>query len=705
MQKRFIQTGYLLGVSLLLTSVFYFFASNWQGLDRITKVGLSIALVLFFYTLHFLLFKKLTRHHFLSEWMLVVASVMFGLSIALIGQIYNSHADSYLIFLVWLIPIFLLAVITRYSPFYLFTYILMHLTIYFFLTPSSFFIHWTEDQLILILFGVAILNAFIFYMSVKPPLNSKPIKYTSFAVFHYVLLYLTILSTKPAYISLTNGLYVLLLASGIFYLYKIKRNRILFSIHGVFAAIYLIYKSMNWISNHLGEWALFFFLLLAILLVTTSVQIVKYMNRNPENKILKSFIIVIVTLIATLFATLSITGLFFLLFPGGSATALFFFSVGALVIPNLFGNWADQIKYPMITTGFLVALGASLFEGGLFYRLILLFVLSFALYLIKTKGLKVFIYLLLNIVLILIIALEIFQPHTVIASLLVANALYYFIQTKELATRYTALIISFFAFITLTIVHLSTWQSLLYNISFFIITTAALFILSRETKPWEWTLSLIFWFLFIVYKYYEFMWKLIHKSILFLILGLVLIAVTNYFDKKNRTDQIEKPRLSYKCSLMLIVILLQVGFVSYQSATNEILLRNGTLIKVKLAPVDPRSMLQGDYVILRYEITSIPESNQTGFWNDPVKVVLRENEQQLYDYAGYVQVNGDWNKPYEPQQGDVIINGRMNGPNEVVYGIESFFVPEGEGRELQNNVQYAYLRVSQSGNAIVEKIE
>src|SRR5690625_1522281 len=91
MKLRTIQTSYLLGISLILTGIFYFFAANWGYFDRIAKVSLSISLLILFYLIHFLLKRLINYRPFLSNWSLFAASIVFGVAVALIGQIYNSH--------------------------------------------------------------------------------------------------------------------------------------------------------------------------------------------------------------------------------------------------------------------------------------------------------------------------------------------------------------------------------------------------------------------------------------------------------------------------------------------------------------------------------------------------------------------------------------------------------------------------------------
>src|SRR5690625_4477234 len=124
MKLRTIQTSYLLGISLILTGIIYFFAANWAYLARVIKVTISISLLILVYRIHFLLSRFITHRPFLSNWSLLAASIVIGGAVALLGQIYDSHADSYQSFLLWLIPVLALAFMTRYSSFYVLAFIL-----------------------------------------------------------------------------------------------------------------------------------------------------------------------------------------------------------------------------------------------------------------------------------------------------------------------------------------------------------------------------------------------------------------------------------------------------------------------------------------------------------------------------------------------------------------------------------------------------
>lgn len=150
------------------------------------------------------------------------------------------------------------------------------------------------------------------------------------------------------------------------------------------------------------------------------------------------------------------------------------------------------------------------------------------------------------------------------------------------------------------------------------------------------------------------------------------------------------------------VILLQLVIVGYQVWSSETILAQGTLVKLELQPVDPRSLLQGDYVQLGYTISRLDSENLPH--GESIRVVLRKQADGVYGYSGYYELDGVWNREYQVQPGDVIINGTTLGSSQVEYGIESYFVPEGTGLEVERNARYAYVKVGKKGDAILESL-
>ncbi|WP_316811076.1 GDYXXLXY domain-containing protein [Pedobacter heparinus] len=58
---------------------------------------------------------------------------------------------------------------------------------------------------------------------------------------------------------------------------------------------------------------------------------------------------------------------------------------------------------------------------------------------------------------------------------------------------------------------------------------------------------------------------------------------------------------------LLLNLVLVIGYINWAVAVKEKTLRNGKLLLLELAPVDPRSLMQGDYMRLDYQINRLPE--------------------------------------------------------------------------------------------------
>lgn len=700
MNLRAVQTSYLLGVSLILTGIIYFFAANWGYFGRLEKINLSISLLVLFYLVHLILKKFIKHRPFLSNWSLFAASIVFGVSVALIGQIYNSHADSYQLFLIWLIPVLGLAFITKYAPFYILSFVLANMTMYFFISPSSYMTNWNPNMLFTLLLLTGIFNASIFFITYKNWLNSKTILYLSYIMTFSLFFNIAAVDSMPIH-QVFNVFYILLLLlAGYIFLNK-KPNKGLFIITIVFATSFLIFRVFFWAISHNGDWVLYVLLLFAIILTLVGAVIAGILNRNKMNSFLSNTLIIVITIIATLFATTAISGIFFIIFIDATMDALYFFAVFALIAPGLFTQLSHQIRYTLLGTGFTIAFLSIIFLSEPVYEFILLIFLSVGVYIVKTKGIKVLVFLFINIVLYEIL-IQYLSLHIIYLIMLALNVAYYIFLKKDLSTNYTAFVMTLLNFMALTFLDLQTWLQVVYNIIFLISLSTIILAIDRKRHRFKWTVSFILWFVFIGYNYYEYLWSLVHKSIAAIGVGIIFILIATYFDRRSgNKHSISKP-LSYRTPILAILIVLQVGFISVQSFTSEKLLSEGDLIKLELQPVDPRSLLQGDYVVINYEISDLPI--EEGHWNKKIKVQLREKN-GIYEYAGNYSIDDQWQKEYKKLPGDVVINGKLTGLNSIIYGIESYFVPDGTGKELERSAKYAYVRVSETGNALLEKVE
>ena len=58
-------------------------------------------------------------------------------------------------------------------------------------------------------------------------------------------------------------------------------------------------------------------------------------------------------------------------------------------------------------------------------------------------------------------------------------------------------------------------------------------------------------------------------------------------------------------TFIVVAVLMQILVLVYMAGEREYILRNGKIIYLRTAPIDPRDLFRGDYVRLNYEISRI----------------------------------------------------------------------------------------------------
>ncbi|MBR0711504.1 GDYXXLXY domain-containing protein [Bradyrhizobium liaoningense] len=172
-----------------------------------------------------------------------------------------------------------------------------------------------------------------------------------------------------------------------------------------------------------------------------------------------------------------------------------------------------------------------------------------------------------------------------------------------------------------------------------------------------------------------------------------------------------------KAVLFGAAILIQCVLLVLMIADRMQILRDGREVTLQTQPVDPRDLLRGDYVVLRYDISQLPAGSLTGkpsgTRNPVVFVKLAPNANGLYEA---VSVHAE---PVPVTTPEILIRGRVSyscGSTSpifcdkltVKYGLESYFVPEGEGRTLEQARNQQKLRVVAavlpSGRAAIKRL-
>ncbi len=149
-----------------------------------------------------------------------------------------------------------------------------------------------------------------------------------------------------------------------------------------------------------------------------------------------------------------------------------------------------------------------------------------------------------------------------------------------------------------------------------------------------------------------------------------------------------RSRLIVLALTTLAILLLVNGEILFK----ERIVRDGDRLLLALAPRDPRSLLQGDYMALRYVMA--PEvaqaANEAGITDGRVVVDLAATGE-----AGYVALFTG--QPLGPNQR--LLRFRKRG-DSVRLASDAYFFQEGEGATY-SGARYGELRVDAEGNGVL----
>lgn len=131
--------------------------------------------------------------------------------------------------------------------------------------------------------------------------------------------------------------------------------------------------------------------------------------------------------------------------------------------------------------------------------------------------------------------------------------------------------------------------------------------------------------------------------------------------------------------LAIFWLLILGGFIAYKEFT----LRTGTEVLLKTEPVDPRDLFRGNYVTLRYKISTIDLSKFSNLPTfTPNSVVYAYLSKDENNYGNIVNISTQ-----VPDKG-LFIKGKIESVNStsirVTYGIESYFISEKQGHKISS---------------------
>jgi hypothetical protein len=277
-----------------------------------------------------------------------------------------------------------------------------------------------------------------------------------------------------------------------------------------------------------------------------------------------------------------------------------------------------------------------------------------------------------------------------------------------------------------------TGSHALFNALFFVLATGLLVLSVRRRRQYDTTLSMVFWLLFVGFKYYDWLWDLLHKSLTMLLGGLILIALSALLDRRAErgTAQIGSPDAAWangadpadgssastgqtgrparllpyrRLAAVLAILVLQFGYIGGEIIARENLIARGTTVQLAVHPDDLAYYRSGGATWVRYTISELPEPmarelRESGMAaGKRIRLVLRP------DVEGVYQIDRFYREGETVRAGEVVINGRFDGWGGIRYGIESRDPDRDGGRKPSPLSPIVQVRISANGNAMLEE--
>ena len=150
-------------------------------------------------------------------------------------------------------------------------------------------------------------------------------------------------------------------------------------------------------------------------------------------------------------------------------------------------------------------------------------------------------------------------------------------------------------------------------------------------------------------------------------------------------------------AVLLATALLTLVLINYLIWDKESILRNGDLILLPLAPVDPRSLMQGDYMVLSYRMPNISLSKAKAKKGHLIVDIDAHSVATIKDFyvAGQSLAKSQRLIRYRLRAPEW-----FSGRNQISIGADSFFFQEGH-RQSFERACFGELRLAASGKSVL----
>jgi len=144
--------------------------------------------------------------------------------------------------------------------------------------------------------------------------------------------------------------------------------------------------------------------------------------------------------------------------------------------------------------------------------------------------------------------------------------------------------------------------------------------------------------------------------------------------------------------IAIITLILILAIVNYSIYQKEQHIKNGTKIYLKLAPVDPRSLMQGDYMALRFDIARKIQKELPKNENQDGRVLVHLDKKNV---ASFVNIF----KGQKLNKDEIFIKYRQRN-GIVKFASNAFFFEEGSAKKYEK-AKYGEFRVNGNGELLL----
>jgi uncharacterized membrane-anchored protein len=147
-----------------------------------------------------------------------------------------------------------------------------------------------------------------------------------------------------------------------------------------------------------------------------------------------------------------------------------------------------------------------------------------------------------------------------------------------------------------------------------------------------------------------------------------------------------------RSAIALVACLASLVLVNVSIAGKERLLRDGRIVYLELAPVDPRSLMQGDYMALRFKLANdaLPAAKGAAAFDGHIVATVDSrgigNFRRIHD-----------GKPVASNE--LLLRYRVRH-NELKFATNAFFFEEGTAARYEQ-ARYGELRVAPDGELLL----